>query len=119
MWRMPISSVYPTFVLSIANSIFVKMIPYEQQLTFKKRVIQKAYATYSGLGLDQVPEVLPTIPSPKQYGYRTKITPHFNAPPKGKKVVDGSGSVQKEWELRIGFDQKGRRAVMDIEVSSF
>src|SRR5258708_12873469 len=101
MWRMPISSVYPTFVLSIANSIFVKMIPYEQQLTFKKRVIQKAYATYSGLGLDQVPEVLPTIPSPKQYGDRTKITPHFNAPQKGKKLAVGSCSVHKHRKLHI------------------
>ena len=93
------------------------MIPYEQQLAFKKRVIEKAYINYSGIGLEQVPEVLPTIPSPKQYGYRTKITPHFNVPPKGKRAAGESSSVLKEWELRIGFDQKGRRAVMDIEVS--
>ncbi|KAF8330329.1 S-adenosyl-L-methionine-dependent methyltransferase [Cantharellus anzutake] len=96
------------------------MIPYHQQLAFKRRVVEKAYATYSGLNPDQVPAVLPTIPSPNQYGYRTKITPHFDAPPKGKKTEaqGASGStdpLRKEWELRIGFDQKGRRTVMDIE----
>src|ERR1700683_1929262 len=29
-----------------------------------------------------IPPVLGTVASPLQYGYRTKITPHFDAPPK-------------------------------------
>lgn len=86
------------------------MLSYDTQLRLKKKVVEKAYVTFSGLPTDDRPAVLPTIPSPKQYEYRTKITPHFEAVPKGK--VAG-----KDWELRIGFDAKGRRQVMDIEVS--
>jgi tRNA (uracil-5-)-methyltransferase len=86
------------------------MLSYETQLQLKKKVVEKAYASFSGLQIDDRPAVLPTIQSPKQYEYRTKITPHFEAVPKGKEVG-------KDWELRIGFDAKGRRQVMDIEVS--
>jgi tRNA (uracil-5-)-methyltransferase len=85
------------------------MLSYETQLELKKRVVEKAYESFSGLECTFVPSVLPTIASPKQYGYRTKITPHFDVPPK-------SGAKSKDWEVRIGFDQKGRRSVMDIEV---
>ena len=84
------------------------MLSYETQLALKKRVVEKAYETFSGLESAFVPAVLPTIASPKQYGYRTKITPHFDVPPKSAK--------SKDWEVRIGFDQKGRRNAMDIEV---
>lgn len=66
-----------------------------------------------GLSPELVPSVLPTIASPSVYGYRTKITPHFDIPP--KRVKDGEGS-KKPWDLRIGFAEKGRRSVMDIEV---
>lgn len=55
--------------------------------------------------------------SPSVYGYRTKITPHFDVPPKKAKAgKDGNGITSKPWELRIGFAEKGRRSVMDIEV---
>jgi tRNA (uracil-5-)-methyltransferase len=102
------------------------MLSYEKQLNLKLRVVEKAYQNFSGdsfflflwnklaqqsqLGLpsDLVPSVLATIPSPKTYGYRTKITPHFDAPPKNKKG-------EKPFELTIGFGEKGRRRVLDIE----
>ena len=45
----------------------------------------------------------PTLPSPLQYRYRTKLTPHFNPP-------------REDAEVAIGFEQKGRRHVLDIEV---
>jgi tRNA (uracil-5-)-methyltransferase len=54
------------------------------------------------LSPDLVPQVGPTIASPLQYGYRTKLTPHFDAP---KPNID----------LAIGFLEKGRRRVVDIE----
>jgi tRNA (uracil-5-)-methyltransferase len=49
-----------------------------------------------------VPEIEETIPSPLQYGYRTKLTPHFDAP-------------KPHAELAIGFQEKGRRRTVDIE----
>lgn len=104
------------------------MLSYDTQLELKKRVVEKAYEAYSDLDPSLIPTVLPTIPSPQQYGYRTKITPHFDAKPKSLQQAqknesndaadadEKNGKKKKQWELRIGFDQKGRRSVMDIEV---
>jgi tRNA (uracil-5-)-methyltransferase len=85
------------------------MLDYSTQLSYKRQVINKAYRYYSKLPTSLMVEPLTTIGSPLQYGYRTKITPHFDAPPKGKKKED--------WQTWIGFDTKGRRKVLDIEVS--
>lgn len=85
-----------------------QMIPYEKQLLLKKRVVEKAYKNFSKLDPTLVPKVLDTIPSPKQFNYRTKITPHFQAAPK---------SAGDDWQTKIGFDMKGRRSTIDIEVS--
>ncbi|KAF8588510.1 S-adenosyl-L-methionine-dependent methyltransferase [Ramaria rubella] len=87
-----------------------QMLSYEDQLEFKRKVVDKAYQNFSSLPADSIPLALPTIPSPNTYGYRTKITPHFDVPPKQYKSSHG-----KEWELRIGFGEKGRRGVIDIE----
>ncbi|GFZ51651.1 hypothetical protein JCM24511_09419 [Saitozyma sp. JCM 24511] len=57
-------------------------LPYQLQLAHKKRTVQLAYQRYFSLDPSLLPEVKETIPSPKQWGYRTKITPHFDAPPK-------------------------------------
>ncbi|KDQ17575.1 hypothetical protein BOTBODRAFT_29750 [Botryobasidium botryosum FD-172 SS1] len=99
-----------------------QMLSYETQLDLKRQVVEKAYRYFSALDPSRVPMVLPTIPSPKQYGYRTKLTPHFDVPPrprgkgKEKKKEDaGAAEKKKEWELRIGFDEKGRKRVIDIE----
>ncbi|ORY30242.1 S-adenosyl-L-methionine-dependent methyltransferase [Naematelia encephala] len=57
-------------------------LPYEKQLEHKKRTVVLAYERFSGLARHEWPDVRDTIGSPKQWGYRTKITPHFEAPPK-------------------------------------
>ena len=57
----------------------------------------------------QVPAVQATLPSPLQYGYRTKLTPHFNPPPKQAKLDAG------EPALSIGFEERGRKRIVDIE----
>lgn len=68
-----------------------------------------------------MPPILGTIASPLQYGYRTKITPHFEAPPRRvQKSGRPSGedeTIQPDW-LKIGFNQIGKRITMDIEVGS-
>ena len=162
-------------------------MPYELQLAHKKRTVDLAYKRFSQLPTNTIPEIQDTIPSPKRWGYRTKITPHFDAPPKwlkqavgrgrGReeemgvgvlkeeeeggmnrvdrskvngtngesevngakgvwKVVEESGQGQangskcngddesveakfkeRRWDLRIGFERKGKPGVMDIEVS--
>ncbi|RXK35210.1 tRNA (uracil-5-)-methyltransferase [Tremella mesenterica] len=93
-------------------------IPYPLQLLHKRRTVQLAYQRFSGLPFEQVPIIRETIGSPKQWGYRTKITPHFDAPPKSLQRMNAPIVVEekrKKWECRIGFERKGRPGVMDIE----
>ena len=84
-----------------------QMLPYGHQLAHKKTVVEKAYHNFSGLKHDQLPEIARTGASPLQYGYRTKLTPHF----------DGPGRKEKRYTSvpPIGFTLKGRKKVMDIE----
>ena len=68
-----------------------------------------------------VPVIQDTMPSPLEYGYRTKLTPHFDAPPeehRGKKAEVKDGVVQKPEWLRIGFNAAGTKKSLDIEVSA-
>ena len=115
------------------------MLSYETQLTLKRNVIVNAYKNLSGilnliwlytlltndaaLPESSVPTILPTIGSPLQYEYRTKITPHFDKPKDaakkaGAEVLSTDGS-KPDW-LNIGFNMAGtRNTVMDIEVSLY
>ncbi|KAF8883823.1 S-adenosyl-L-methionine-dependent methyltransferase [Infundibulicybe gibba] len=82
-----------------------QMLSYDTQLDFKRDVVVKAYRNFSSQSPSKdIPPIQSTIGSPLQYGYRTKITPHFDAP----KNSDSN-------ELNIGFNRVGTRRVMDIE----
>ncbi|RKP12954.1 S-adenosyl-L-methionine-dependent methyltransferase [Piptocephalis cylindrospora] len=74
---------------------------YEDQLAFKKLSVEAAFeAQATILGPVVVEKVWA---SPDQYGYRTKITPHFDRPKSTTQCPD------------IGFLQQGRRRVLDVE----
>ncbi|WVW78094.1 hypothetical protein I302_100045 [Kwoniella bestiolae CBS 10118] len=109
-------------------------VPYPLQLLHKKRTVQLAYQRFSDLPSTALPTIQPTIGSPKEWAYRTKITPHFDAPPKWfqkqmkEKKVSEEGEMnasttnptdpteeRRGWETRIGFERKGRPGVLDIE----
>mgnify|MGYP001565389557 CR=1 FL=1 len=86
--------------------------------------MRKAFANFSLLDPSLIPAVGPTLPSPLQYGYRTKLTPHFQAPPASGKSGGrrGKGKAQpqeleeqRDWEVTIGFEEKGRKRIIDIE----
>ena len=68
----------------------------------------------AGLSESSLPAIGTTIPSPLQYGYRTKITPHFKEPP--KKARKSELSTKPDW-LKIGFNINHTSQVLDIEVS--
>jgi tRNA (uracil-5-)-methyltransferase len=96
----------------------LQSVPYAKQLLHKARTVDLAYQRFSGLQGGKVPGILPTIGSPKQWGYRTKITPHFDAPPKWAQRPDQNeedANDVREWSCRIGFDRKGKPGVLDIE----
>ncbi|KAK3076191.1 hypothetical protein LTS18_013667, partial [Coniosporium uncinatum] len=92
-----------------------QMLSYEDQLLHKKTIVEKAYRRFSGLEPRLVPAVGKTMGSPLQYGYRTKLTPHFDGPP-GERRDRRHGIRAKFQEVPpIGFMQKGTRKTIDIE----
>lgn len=120
--------------LTISGGCQLQPLPYALQLLHKKKTVSLAYSRFSALNPSLIPEIQPTIGSPKQWGYRTKITPHFDAPPKAARAAKEAKDAQKaqemgeeegmnqdtegkrDWECRIGFERKGRPGVLDIEV---
>lgn len=97
----------------------IQMLPYELQLQHKKTVVEKAYRNFSGLTPNVIPAIGDTIGSPLQYGYRTKLTPHFDGPPGSmtRKAKRSDPSERKGFEEvpPIGFQLKGTRKTIDIE----
>lgn len=97
----------------------IQMLPYELQLQHKKTIIEKAYRNFSSLTPNAIPAVGETIGSPLQYGYRTKLTPHFDGPPgsMSRKAKRTHPSERKRFEEvpPIGFQLKGTRKIIDIE----
>lgn len=92
-----------------------QMLSYDDQLVHKKSIVEKAYKNFSGLDSSLVPNIGDTIGSPLQYGYRTKLTPHFDGPPGGR--GDRRHGVKPTWKEipPIGFMLKGTRHTIDIE----
>lgn len=127
-----------------------QMVPYDEQLAWKRSSIVRSYQRFSGLDMagwdgsnagPSLPRVAETIGSPLQYGYRTKLTPHFDKPPStAKKTValeqaqrqanlqpgpDAADTAEQDPDevlvpsfLKIGFNAQGSKNVMDIEECS-
>lgn len=90
-------------------------LPYDYQLQHKRRVVEKAFRNFSNLPASSVPAVGETVGSPLQYGYRTKLTPHFDGPPGGRRDKRNRKAVTWPEVPPIGFMKKGTRKTMDIE----
>ncbi|KAH8601208.1 S-adenosyl-L-methionine-dependent methyltransferase [Bisporella sp. PMI_857] len=87
-----------------------QILDYPTQLAHKKTIVEKAYKNFSQLPPELIPIIGDTFGSPLQYGYRTKLTPHFDAPPGPRRQKKMFTEVPP-----IGFMQKGRRITLDIE----
>ena len=93
-----------------------QMLPYDYQLAHKKTIVEKAYKNFSNLPPELIPAIEDTIGSPLQYGYRTKLTPHFDGPPDARRSDGRNGIIRRFEELPpIGFMKKGTRTTIDIE----
>ncbi|KAF2723893.1 S-adenosyl-L-methionine-dependent methyltransferase [Polychaeton citri CBS 116435] len=90
-------------------------LPYTFQLAHKRSVVAKAYRNFSNLAPELVPEVGETMGSPLQYGYRTKLTPHFDAPPGARRANRKGEKVKWDKVPEIGYMKKGTQKTMDIE----
>lgn len=94
-----------------------QMLPYAEQLVHKKMIIEKAYRNFSSLPPELIPAIGDTIGSPLRYGYRTKLTPHFDGPPgvMSRKARRANEIIKWNEVPPIGFMQKGTRKTIDIE----
>ncbi|KAK7057872.1 S-adenosyl-L-methionine-dependent methyltransferase [Favolaschia claudopus] len=94
-----------------------QMLSYSKQLELKRDVVVKAYNNYANLPETSIPTIETTMPSPKQYNYRTKITPHFEAPTKTQRAdpANPQNALERPTWLNIGFNRVGTHKVMDIE----
>ncbi|KAL2853234.1 S-adenosyl-L-methionine-dependent methyltransferase [Aspergillus pseudoustus] len=92
----------------------LQMMSYEDQLAHKKRIVEKAYANFSGLIPELIPAIEDTFPSPLQYGYRTKLTPHF-AVPGGRSRNKNKQRPGATEVPPIGYTYKNQRRDLDIE----
>ena len=91
-------------------------LPNHSQLAQKTATLRYAYANFSGLPPSAIPVIPETIASPLQYGYRTKLTPHFDGPRGGRKA--NRRGEKPEWDKvpAIGYMRKGgKRETLDIE----
>ncbi|KAI1271491.1 S-adenosyl-L-methionine-dependent methyltransferase [Xylaria sp. FL0933] len=88
-----------------------QMLDYADQLAHKKRIVERAFAHFSELPPDLIPAIADTIGSPLQYGYRTKLTPHFDGPPGPRRNKTATFTQRPD----IGFMLKGKRTTLDIE----
>lgn len=94
-----------------------QMMDYQTQLQHKKKVIERAYRNFSRLPQQMLPVIGDTIGSPLQYGYRTKLTPHFDAPKGYISKADKMRGVKNHFKEtpKIGFNAKGANYTLDIE----
>jgi tRNA (uracil-5-)-methyltransferase len=93
-----------------------QMLPYSYQLAHKKSIVERAYKNFSNLPPELLPIIGDTIGSPLEYGYRTKLTPHFDGPPDARRS-DGRNGIKRTFKEvpPIGFMKKGTRITIDIE----
>lgn len=79
-------------------------LSYAEQLVWKRRQVAELLQHMAGLDFP----VEPVIGSPREWGYRSKITPHFAAP----RSRDGDGAAPgapSDREMPIGFLRQGTR----------
>ena len=73
-------------------------VRYDAQLRWKREQVENSLVRLGGLSV----EVKPVVPSPRPFGYRSKLTPHFQGGRQGK-------------DLTIGFLRQGsRKALVDV-----
>ena len=79
-------------------------LAYSEQLTWKRQQVEELLRHMAGV---EHP-VNPVIGSPQEFGYRSKITPHFN-PPRERTDGEEAGSKPGGVSMPIGFLRQGAR----------
>jgi 23S rRNA (uracil1939-C5)-methyltransferase/tRNA (uracil-5-)-methyltransferase len=79
-------------------------LSYTEQLAWKRRQVAELLQHMAGVEFS----VAPVIASPREFGYRSKITPHFAAP-RREEGQGAGGEGQVAAEFPIGFLRQGTR----------
>ena len=83
-------------------------LAYAGQLAWKRRQVAEVLQHLAGVEFP----VAPVIASPREFGYRSKITPHFNAP---SPRLRSAGPPEAEPPFPIGFLRQGTRFdILDV-----
>ena len=77
-------------------------LAYAEQLAWKRRQVAELLQHMAGIA--DFP-VAPVIGSPRDYGYRSKITPHFNPPRAPREAL----APEQPREMPLGFLRQGTR----------
>ena len=86
-------------------------LSYAEQLKWKRQQVEEVLKYMAGVEFP----VSPVIASPREFGYRSKITPHFSAQPRRKEVprtkdqVSGGTPASNTPDYPIGFLKQGSR----------
>ncbi|MDQ5977593.1 MAG: rRNA (uracil1939-C5)-methyltransferase [Verrucomicrobiota bacterium] len=85
-------------------------LTYAEQLKWKRQQVEELLKYMAGVEF----AVNPVIGSPREFGYRSKITPHFSAHPRRKEVTSDKEQVTGE-SHPIGFlKQSSRFDLVDV-----
>jgi tRNA/tmRNA/rRNA uracil-C5-methylase (TrmA/RlmC/RlmD family) len=76
-------------------------LDYAEQLVWKRQQVEELLRHMAGIEF----QVAPVIGSPRQYGYRSKITPHFATPRPGSSGFRVPGSASAEQPNRSDFTE--------------
>jgi 23S rRNA (uracil1939-C5)-methyltransferase/tRNA (uracil-5-)-methyltransferase len=82
-------------------------LAYTEQLKWKQRQVAELLRHMAGLEFP----VNPVIGSPREYGYRSKITPHFAVKRQNAEIPNPNGQIPKDSgeDMAIGFLRQGTR----------
>lgn len=82
-------------------------LTYPEQLAWKRRQVTELLRHMADIEFS----VAPVIASPREYGYRSKITPHFAAPRRNAETANLNEQTPKDRaeEFPIGFLRQGTR----------
>ena len=93
-------------------------ITIDRQRSMKTMQVQELFERVGGLKADEFPKVLDTLGTDEVFGYRSKITPHYDAPlrTKRRRTPDEiAKDATKEYEIgSIGFKEKNSRRLVDV-----
>jgi tRNA/tmRNA/rRNA uracil-C5-methylase (TrmA/RlmC/RlmD family) len=93
-------------------------ITIERQRKMKTLQVQELFERLGGLSPTEFPRVLDTIGTGEVFGYRSKITPHYDAPKRANKRAQDDGDTTTTGNAceigPIGFKEKASHRLVDV-----